>query len=602
MTPTRSRPRSSSTSATRRWSAARSGCSCASPIATRCCRPSGCAASASTRPSRSSTPKRCAAAITPAPEGAAAGKRGDDRRLYQLYRKVTPQGVSQLEAPTYREWKALHGEWTGRLGTGGSNKRTGGGPHRARGLGRGSQLRARSRTRSSFHGPAREPTARRAGRLRISLLGDSEAPAWSSLRHYDSHMIDALRGRGFSVLLTQLLLVKELAVRVPNRCGRKDWSHRSDELPNRISCPVAGRRSSGRWDEEIELLARALPPDLARALHERIDPGELLEIVLDLGREPEARVPGREVLLADHPVSDIGPRVRRQQRRPVRRRQPRRHRAHAASHLGDPQPLGPHRRPDLPRRPRGDRHRRDHPRHRRQRPEHPAAGPAGRRQDDDAARVRARARRRAAQARGHRRHLERDRRRRRHPASRHRPRAAHAGAHAAAAARGDDRGGGEPHARGHRHRRDRHRARGRGRAHDRRARRAAHRHRARQDAREPADQPDAERPDRRHPDRDAVRRGGAAPRHAEVGARAQGAAHLRRAGRDPGPRPGRDPHAARRRRRHRAARAAADSEDPGPHARGPRHLQRRRRRSLVRASRRRQRSSPASRSASFLTA
>src|SRR5437868_8643655 len=57
------------------------------------------------------------------------------------------------------------------------------------------------------------------------------------------------------------------------------------------------------WDEEIELLARALPPDLARALHERIDPRELLEIVLDLGREPEARVPGREVLLADHPVS-----------------------------------------------------------------------------------------------------------------------------------------------------------------------------------------------------------------------------------------------------------------------------------------------------------
>ena len=60
---------------------------------------------------------------------------------------------------------------------------------------------------------------------------------------------------------------------------------------------------AANWDEEIELLARALPPDLARALHERIHPGELLEIVLDLGREPEARVPGREVLLADHPVS-----------------------------------------------------------------------------------------------------------------------------------------------------------------------------------------------------------------------------------------------------------------------------------------------------------
>jgi stage III sporulation protein SpoIIIAA len=60
---------------------------------------------------------------------------------------------------------------------------------------------------------------------------------------------------------------------------------------------------ASNWDEEIELLARALPTDLARALHERTDPGELLEIVLDLGREPEARVPGREVLLADRPVS-----------------------------------------------------------------------------------------------------------------------------------------------------------------------------------------------------------------------------------------------------------------------------------------------------------
>src|SRR5438034_4714190 len=55
----------------------------------------------------------------------------------------------------------------------------------------------------------------------ISLLGDSEAPAWSSLRHYDSHMIDALRGRGFTVLLTQLLLVKELAARVPKPVREK---------------------------------------------------------------------------------------------------------------------------------------------------------------------------------------------------------------------------------------------------------------------------------------------------------------------------------------------------------------------------------------------
>ncbi|HXM57536.1 MAG TPA: R3H domain-containing nucleic acid-binding protein [Candidatus Dormibacteraeota bacterium] len=58
------------------------------------------------------------------------------------------------------------------------------------------------------------------------------------------------------------------------------------------------------WDPEIELLAQALPPHLYGALHERTDPAELLEIVLDLGREPEARVPGREILLSPKPVTD----------------------------------------------------------------------------------------------------------------------------------------------------------------------------------------------------------------------------------------------------------------------------------------------------------
>ena len=54
-------------------------------------------------------------------------------------------------------------------------------------------------------------------------------------------------------------------------------------------------------------------------------------------------------------------------------------------------------------------------------------GPPRRRQDDDAARSRARAGGRAEQARDHRRHLERDRRRWRHPAPGHRLGAPHAG-------------------------------------------------------------------------------------------------------------------------------------------------------------------------------
>ncbi len=58
------------------------------------------------------------------------------------------------------------------------------------------------------------------------------------------------------------------------------------------------------WEPELELLARALPPHIYRSLHERCNPHDLLEIVLDLGREPEARAPGQEILLSDSPVTD----------------------------------------------------------------------------------------------------------------------------------------------------------------------------------------------------------------------------------------------------------------------------------------------------------
>ncbi|HXN91882.1 MAG TPA: GNAT family N-acetyltransferase [Candidatus Sulfotelmatobacter sp.] len=140
------------------------------------------------------------------PDGLRPVKRGDERSLYQLYRKVTPQGVSQLEAPTYREWRALH---TGELAGGHVVDR----------------VEVVSWVRMQRGGEARpdtlqfmalpeNPLPAELADFGISLLGDSRAPAWSSLRHYDSHMIDALRGRGFTVLLTQLLLVKELAVRV----------------------------------------------------------------------------------------------------------------------------------------------------------------------------------------------------------------------------------------------------------------------------------------------------------------------------------------------------------------------------------------------------
>src|SRR6266550_337778 len=59
---------------------------------------------------------------------------------------------------------------------------------------------------------------------------------------------------------------------------------------------------------ELDLLFQALPPHLNRAVKRLDHQGLLLEVVLDLGREPEARFPDHEVILDDTPVTaeDLG--------------------------------------------------------------------------------------------------------------------------------------------------------------------------------------------------------------------------------------------------------------------------------------------------------
>ncbi len=56
--------------------------------------------------------------------------------------------------------------------------------------------------------------------------------------------------------------------------------------------------------DDLEALLDVLPPHIARPLREREDNDHLLEIVMDLGRLPEARYPGREVVLSDAEVTE----------------------------------------------------------------------------------------------------------------------------------------------------------------------------------------------------------------------------------------------------------------------------------------------------------
>jgi stage III sporulation protein SpoIIIAA len=56
--------------------------------------------------------------------------------------------------------------------------------------------------------------------------------------------------------------------------------------------------------DDLDKFIEALPPRVSVPLRQRTDNSELLEVVLDLGRAPEARYPGREVVLSDVEVSE----------------------------------------------------------------------------------------------------------------------------------------------------------------------------------------------------------------------------------------------------------------------------------------------------------
>jgi stage III sporulation protein SpoIIIAA len=56
--------------------------------------------------------------------------------------------------------------------------------------------------------------------------------------------------------------------------------------------------------DDLGLLMRALPPDVLQAVRSLTDPSQLIEVVLDLGRRPEARYPDGEVTLLEREITE----------------------------------------------------------------------------------------------------------------------------------------------------------------------------------------------------------------------------------------------------------------------------------------------------------
>jgi len=55
---------------------------------------------------------------------------------------------------------------------------------------------------------------------------------------------------------------------------------------------------------ELDALLDVLPPNIAQPLRDRADRGDLLEVVMDLGRPPQARYPDHEVVLSDKEITE----------------------------------------------------------------------------------------------------------------------------------------------------------------------------------------------------------------------------------------------------------------------------------------------------------
>ncbi len=66
------------------------------------------------------------------------------------------------------------------------------------------------------------------------------------------------------------------------------------------------RRETERREatDDLEVLLAALPPEIVTAIHELTDKEQLIEVVMDLGRRPEARYPDSEVALLDREIGE----------------------------------------------------------------------------------------------------------------------------------------------------------------------------------------------------------------------------------------------------------------------------------------------------------
>lgn len=169
-----------------------------------------------------------AESLAPRPVPEVAGwrslRRQDQLALYLLYRAAVPKEVSSVEGATFKEWRQSfqQGWWTSRL------------PRTARqrqfvvdrtplvgwmGLTPGSGTRPHTLGLMAL--PEAQVSAELVQRSLAYVAQHWPGPVWCTLRHYEERLIQALQRERFEIVASQVLMVRELALKVPVRARVK---------------------------------------------------------------------------------------------------------------------------------------------------------------------------------------------------------------------------------------------------------------------------------------------------------------------------------------------------------------------------------------------
>ena len=150
--------------------------------------------------------------------------RGEDRgRIHLLYLRTTPSHVANVEGPSLKAWQASFQQgWMARIGRDDVRHSV---VERAGGIAAWVGVRPATAVRPSLMAllcDGSDPSLREDF-VDAALAQVLPGPVSCVLRHYDSELIRSLQHRGFAIYGTQLLMVRDLAikVRVPAHARRE---------------------------------------------------------------------------------------------------------------------------------------------------------------------------------------------------------------------------------------------------------------------------------------------------------------------------------------------------------------------------------------------